>query len=129
LIDMKFLLLVFSLLISTSFYSQTTEENVLDVVERLPVFPDGGIPNFRKVVVDNFRLKKVKGLGFVSCEVQFIIDTDGSITNVKAAGSNQQFNDEAVRAVSKITTKWLPAKINNQNVRFKYRMPLTISYE
>ena len=67
--------------------------------------------------------------GTVKTEVTFVVERDGSITDVKANGSNKDFNAEAIRTVKSIKNKWAPAKINGQSVRYRYRMPLTMQFE
>ena len=67
--------------------------------------------------------------GTVKTEVIFVVERDGSITDVKANGANKDFNAEAVRTVKSIKNKWAPAKINGQSVRYRFRMPLTMQFE
>ena len=68
------------------------------------------------------------GKGKEFCELKFIIDRDGSITNVTANGTNESFNKEAIRAITKIKTKWIPAKINGELVRYRFRIPLNLDF-
>ncbi len=129
---MQKLILFLSLFIGVAVFSQETTEKKQEIiyndVEKLAEFP-GGINAFRTMIAHNFRTRKVKANGYVKCEITFVVERDGSIVDVKAHGENESFNQEAVRAVSKIKTKWSPAKINGENVRFRYRIPLTISFE
>ena len=67
--------------------------------------------------------------GVVKSEVTFVVERDGSITDVKATGSNSAMNAEAIRTVKSIKNKWAPAKINGQAVRYRYRLPLTMQFE
>lgn len=91
-------------------------------------FP-GGINAFRSRVIDTFDTSAMKGdEGTVKTEVSFIIERDGSITYVQAIGPNSDFNSEAVRTIKRIRTKWLPAKIGNEAVRFRFRLPLTMNF-
>lgn len=101
----------------------------LCITEQIAEFPDGGSQNFRKLIVDNFREKKVKGEGKESCELKFVIGRDGSISNITANGSNESFNKEAIRAISKIKTKWIPATIDGQPVRYRFRIPLNLDFK
>lgn len=95
-------------------------------VEQLAEFP-GGINAFRKKVNDNFDASAIEGAdGIVKGEITFVVERDGSITDIKVNGKNQDFNSEAVRTVKSIKNKWAPAKINGQSVRYRYRLPLAL---
>ncbi len=56
--------------------------------------------------------------GQVKTEVSFIIEKNGSISAVKANGTRQDFNAEAVRTVKAVKNRWFPAKVNHQVVRY-----------
>ncbi len=108
---------------------QVSETQVYTEVEQTAEFP-GGINSFRNKVSGGFDTSVMDGdEGTVKTEVTFIVERDGSITDVKASGSNKTFNDEAVRTVKSIKNKWTPAKINGKSVRYRFRMPLTMQFE
>lgn len=108
---------------------QVSETQVYTEVEQLAEFP-GGINSFRSKVNSNFDTSVMDGdEGTVKTEVTFVVERDGSITDVKANGSNKDFNAEAIRTVKSIKNKWAPAKINGQAVRYRFRMPLTMQFE
>ena len=97
-------------------------------VEQLVEFP-GGISKFRSSVSNNFNTSAMDGgEGVVKSTISFVVERDGSITDVKADGPNKSFNAEAIRAVKSVKNKWSPAKINGQAVRYQYRLPLTMSF-
>lgn len=58
----------------------------------------------------------------------FVIERDGTLTGITASGTNESFNNEAIRAVSKIKGKWSPATINGQKVRYRFKVPLTLNF-
>jgi protein TonB len=108
---------------------QVSETQVYTEVEQLAEFP-GGINKFRATVGNNFDTSVMSGdEGTVKTEVIFVVERDGSITDVKANGPNSDFNAEAVRTVKSIKNKWTPAKINGTAVRYRYRLPLTMNFE
>ncbi|ROI07648.1 energy transducer TonB [Chryseobacterium sp. H3056] len=108
---------------------QVSETQVYTEVEQLAEFP-GGINKFRAAVGNNFDTSVMSGdEGTVKTEVIFVVERDGSITDVKANGPNSDFNAEAVRTVKSIKNKWTPAKINGTAVRYRYRLPLTMNFE
>ena len=108
---------------------QVSETQVYTEVEQLAEFP-GGINAFRSKVNSNFDTSVMNGdEGVVKSEVTFVVERDGSITDVKATGGNSAMNAEAIRTVKSIKNKWAPAKINGQAVRYRYRLPLTMQFE
>lgn len=106
----------------------TTE--VYDKVEQEAEFTGGGIPGFRRKVAEEFDSSVMDGdEGTLKAEITFVVERDGSITQVKATGSNADFNREAERTIKSIRTKWKPAKVDGQPVRSRYRLPLTMNFE
>lgn len=130
---MKKFILIVSLFISALSFAQVdrgyTKGNVFnkEFNEKPSSFP-AGIESFRKRILDNFRMKRIKSQENLFCEITFIVERDGTISNIKADGNDKSFNMEAVRAVSKIKDKWISAEINGQKVRSRYRVPLKISF-
>ena len=105
----------------------TTE--VYESVDQEAEFP-GSLNSFRNKISENFDNSAMEGgEGTLKATVTFIVERDGSISDVKASGSNSDFNSEAVRTVKSIRTKWVPAKINGQPVRQRFRLPLTMNFE
>lgn len=108
---------------------QVSATQVYTEVEQLAEFP-GGINSFRSKVSNSFDTSVMSGdEGMVKTEITFVVERDGSITDVKANGPNRDFNAEALRTVKSIKNKWAPAKINGQAVRYRFRMPLTMQFE
>lgn len=91
--------------------------------EKEAVFSKGNAA-FQKMVFNNFRLKKITATEErQTCEVIFIVGTDGKITDIKAFGKNELLNQEAERAVSKVKGKWIPAERNGVKVRYRFKIP------
>ena len=100
-------------------------EGAFDVVEQMPEFP-GGAAGMMKFIAENVKYPEEaysKGIeGRVL--VQFIIEKDGSVTNVKVIKKvNDAIDAEAVRVV-KAMPKWKPGKQNGREVRVKYTIPV-----
>jgi len=129
----KKILLMSLFLCAVLVFAQTTAEDTKtettqQSVEKLGEFP-GGINEFRKQLMNHFRADKLKlDKGTVNTTVTFVINTDGSVSDIKASGENQVMNDESVRAVSKIKTKWIPAELNGEKVKYNFTMPFTLSF-
>lgn len=103
-----------------------------EIVESADVsaeFTAGGIDGFRQRVQENFDVEAVEAEGILTTNVSFVVELDGSISQVKATGSNSDFNREAERVIKSIRTKWKPGKQGNQNVRSRFRLPLKMRFE
>ena len=102
------------------------------VAARVDVGADfsGGIESFRKKVGQNFDTGYFEGSGErITAHVTFIVEKDGTISNVTATGADLKFNKEAERTVKSIKGKWIPAKLGGENVRSYFKIPITIQFE
>lgn len=115
----------------------TTELKELDLKKnRSEIFNDvekpaefsEGINAFRRKLLKNLKVKNVISKSIEKCELMFVIERDGTLTGITASGTNESFNNEAIRAVSKIKGKWSPATINGQKVRYRFKVPLTLNF-
>lgn len=89
----------------------------------------GGINAFRQKVAENFDTSAVDQGGMVSATITFVVEKDGSISNIKINGSNSDFNKEAERTVKSIKTKWTPAQLKGKAMRSSFRMPISMKIE
>ena len=131
-----------------------TKEEVVykdtDKVDKEAVFPEGGIDGFRNLLaskVDADKIDEYEGAGrsrkwifrifrkkpisktTISSVLTFIVEPDGTISDISAKGENQSFNEEIERAVKSIQTKWIPAEVKGEKVRSKYYVPVKITIE
>ena len=60
--------------------------------------------------------------------VQFIIDTDGSVTGIRTRGPDKNLEREAYRIISKLP-KMTPGKIKGRSVRVPFSVPITFRLE
>ena len=102
------------------------DDKPFDVVEQMPSFP-GGMEALMKFISENVKYPKEaeeKGLqGRVV--VRYIIEKDGSISEVEIAKSvNEYLDAEAIRVVNAMP-KWIPGKQKGENVRVKFTIPIT----
>ena len=91
-------------------------------------YGNGGLNEFRAKVVENFDSEAVQGEGMLTTTVKFVVETNGTVSQVKATGSNPDFNREAERVVRSIKG-WKPAKKGGVNVRSYYSLPLKMKFE
>lgn len=109
--------------------SKPSTTEVYEAVDQAAEFP-GGLNAFRNKFTDNFDTGAMEGgEGTIKATVTFVVERDGSISDVKVNGSNSDFNREAERTVRSIRTKWAPAKLNGDQVRYRFRMPVTMNFE
>ena len=102
------------------------ETKVFDVVEQMPSFP-GGQGALMQWLASNIKYPVVAEENGVQGRVvcTFVVERDGSITDVKVVrGVDPSLDKEAVR-VLKAMPKWIPGKQNGSAVRVKYTVPVT----
>lgn len=61
--------------------------------------------------------------------LNFIVEKDGSITEIEVIGSDMTFNTAVKKAAKQIKGKWIPAKHNGNFVRSKLQIPITINFK
>jgi hypothetical protein len=64
-------------------------------------------------------------------EINYTVLEDGNIADVRAAGNNEAFNTEAVNSFKKSNENitWKPAEKDGKQVRYRMRIPLTMSFQ
>ena len=101
------------------------ETKVFDVVEQMPSFK-GGDAALMEWLSKNIKYPVVAEENGIQGRVvaTFVVERDGSITDVKIVKSvDPSLDKEAVR-VLKSMPKWIPGKQNGQAVRVKYNVPV-----
>lgn len=94
--------------------------------DEAPVFQGGDATTFSKWINDNMSYPAIAKENSIQGRVmvQFTIDTDGSVTNVKVLrGVDNSLDKEAVRVVS-ASPKWEPGKMGGQTVPVIYNVPV-----
>lgn len=112
--------------------SPVTEEKqqdvIFQVVETMPAYP-GGDGALIKFLTDNVKYpaKAVENKIEGRVITQFVVNKDGSVTDVVVARSVDPLLDaEAVRVVSAMP-KWAPGKQKGKAVRVRYTLPINFS--
>jgi TonB family protein len=105
-------------------------ENIYTVVEKMPSYPGGDEARI-KFFTENIkypqeaRQKGITGTVFVT----YIVEEDGSVTNVKILrGIGSGCDEEALRVVSSMP-KWNPGMQRGKPVRTQFNMPIKFSLE
>ena len=98
---------------------------VFDVVEEMPSFP-GGNGALMSYLSSNIKYPVVAQENGVQGRVivAFVVERDGSISDVKVARSVDPSLDREAQRVVKSMPKWKPGKQNGSAVRVKYTVPV-----
>ena len=98
---------------------------VFDVVEEMPSFP-GGQGALMSYLASNIKYPVVAQENGVQGRVivSFVVERDGSISDVKVARSVDPSLDREAQRVVKSMPKWKPGKQNGSAVRVKYTVPV-----
>lgn len=90
----------------------------------------GGIDAFRNKVINNFDSSGLTSDELMKTTITFIVERDGSISAVKATGSNADFNEEAIRTIKSIKGKWTPGKNKRgESVRSYFKFPISMKLD
>lgn len=102
------------------------ENKVFDVVEQMPAFP-GGNGALMSFLSKNIKYPVVAEENGVQGRVivTFVVEKDGSITDVRVAKSVDPSLDKEAQRVVKSMPNWIPGKQNGSAVRVKYTVPVT----
>ncbi len=93
-------------------------------VEEKPEYP-GGIQEFYKYIAKNFRQPNDKNFKGGRILVMFVVDRDGSLTDIKVKDVGFGTREEAIRLM-KNCKKWSPAKQKGVPVRCSYTIPISL---
>ncbi|WP_374450205.1 energy transducer TonB [Cloacibacterium normanense] len=112
---------------------ETTKPNPNDIIRDVDVEADfiGGVNAFRTKVLQNFDSSVIENETgeVVKAVVTFVVERDGTISNIKVSGANTDFNKEAEKTIIGIKGKWNPAKFQGENVRSYFRFPISMQFE
>jgi protein TonB len=102
------------------------ENKVFDVVEQMPSFP-GGNAALMEYLQNNVKYPVVAQENGVQGRVvvSFVVEKDGSITDVKVVRSVDPSLDKEAARVVKSMPRWIPGKQNGSAVRVKYNVPVS----
>ena len=102
------------------------ENKVFEVVEQMPSFP-GGAGALMKYLSENIKYPVVAQENGVQGRVvvSFVVERDGSITDVKVARSVDPSLDREAMRVVRSMPRWIPGKQNGSAVRVKYNVPVS----
>ena len=104
---------------------EVVEQEIFQIVEEMPAFP-GGEGKLMEYVAKNIKYPQIaretgiQGRVFVG----FVVEPDGSISNVKLLrGIGGGCDEEAMRVIKSLP-KWKPGKQRGKPVRVSYQIPV-----
>ncbi len=104
----------------------STDNNIYNTpgIDKKPEYP-GGMMEFYKYIGKKYNTPNVKGLqGKVL--VSFVIEKDGSITNIKVIKDiGFGTGEEAIRVLQNCE-RWIPGEQDGSKVRVLFTLPITI---
>ena len=100
--------------------SRSPEEPVYDLVDEMPEFP-GGQDSLMRLCSRNLPIgSQIHGRVIV----QFVVETDGSLSNFKVLrSSHTDFEEEALRIIRNLP-RWKPGRKDGRTVRVRYIVPV-----
>jgi protein TonB len=123
-------LLLFTVLLNLlSFNTILAQEEIVDTpVERIglqavPIYP-GGEGAFQQYIVS-----EIKDLTFripQTIYVHFVVEKDGSLSNVTFSGAKNEKVQKRVKKALKKCRKWTPGMQEDKPVRVSYTLPIII---
>ena len=94
-------------------------------------FPPNGLSSFRDEVAKKVDLGGFNGRGKITVIINFVVDIDGSVTDVAVEKSSgvKEFDDRFIDAIKKVKKKWVPAKLYGNPIRQRYKIPFSINFD
>ena len=107
------------------------EDEIFVIVEENPQFPDGGTAGLLQYLGKNIKYPTIPQENGTQgrVTVQFVVNKDGSIVDVKVIrGVDPYLDKEAVRVISTMP-KWIPGKQRGVPVSCKFTVPVTFKLQ
>ena len=109
---------------------EVVEQEIFQIVEEMPEYP-GGLTKLTEYLASNIKYPQmaresgIQGRVFVN----FVVEPDGSVSNVKVLRSlGGGCDEEAMRVVKKMP-KWKPGKQRGKAVRVSYILPVNFKLQ
>ena len=102
------------------------EEEAFIIVEKMPTFQGGGLNEFREYVNSNLKYPQIAAENGIQGRVvvSFIIETDGSVSNIKIMkGIDPSLDKEAITTIES-SPKWEAGTQRGKKVRVQFNMPI-----
>ncbi|MCI3939144.1 energy transducer TonB [Chryseobacterium aahli] len=105
------------------------DKNVIEIAA-IPADFEGGIDSFRNKVINKFDTSAFEEQNSVATVVTFIVETNGTISDIKTNGKDASFNAEAIRSIKAVKGKWIPGKNKKgEAVRSYFKFPISMKFD
>ena len=107
---------------------EVVEQEIFKIVEEMPAFP-GGEVKLMEYISKNIKYPQIARESGIQGKVyiNFVVEPDGSVTNVSVLrGIGGGCDEEAVRVVKSLP-KWKPGKQRGKAVRVQYMLPINFT--
>ena len=127
---MKKILLLTICLLMTAFNGFAQQSDVYVVVEEMPEFP-GGILKMNEYLSNSIVYPEYAVENNIEGRVivEFVVNTDGTITGLQVKRSVHELLDNEALRVVKSMPIWKPGKNDGKLVRVKYTLPIIFNLE
>ncbi len=120
--------------VSIDAFAEEEEEEEAEVfvkVENMPEFKGGGINAFRKWVQKHLEYPTIAAENGIegTVYVRFVVDKDGSISNIQVLRSVDPSLDEEAVATVKSAPKWEPGSQRGKPVRVQFNLPIVFQLQ
>lgn len=117
----KILLLLLILFINSFSFAQEKP-----IMPQVKAQPKEGLEVFYKNFINEFKLPSVpKGIYEVAIRLKFIVEKDGSFSNIEVVDDNLNITEEAIRVLKEMPI-WNAAVYEGKYVRSSYTLPIKI---
>ncbi|GGG44961.1 M56 family metallopeptidase [Epilithonimonas arachidiradicis] len=93
-------------------------------------FPEG-LQALRTQFANTFDSSKLENKGMLRTNLYISIDENGVTKDIRAEGSNQDFNNEAIRSLKSVVQdkKWKPATEDGKESATVFKLPITMNFQ
>lgn len=115
---------------NTSAETPVDDRKVFDVVEKMPSYP-GGNGAMQKWIAQNLTYPAAAAENGIEGRVivAFVVEADGSISDVRIARGVDPSLDREALSVVKRMPKWIPGTQGGKPIRVKYNVPVTFKLD
>ena len=108
---------------------------VIDIIPEIVDFPDteasfiGGFGQMTKFIVHNLNLNRLNNFGFdneLVVHVEFVVSSDGKISNVKTMEEVPDQLKTEITRMMKSMPSWIPAEFKGRKVNSRVNLPIRI---
>ena len=105
------------------------DTTVYELVDQEAQFPGGSAQLLQWITNQEIQMEEgfLRGTCSSGIQLQFIVEKDGTVSNVKSLNPCSLSQENAVKLMQG-SPEWIPAIANSQKVRSIYRLPVTICF-